>query len=115
MFATEKIGTERRRSQRIALSVPINIASLAPLLFSGRCNTVEVSFHGCQFFLSRPFKQGTQLRLDILDTQHTATAQVVRSISGMPDMQAKIWKICVELDDPGNVWGIASPPLDWAY
>ena len=116
MTTAETIGTERRRSQRIPLSIPITIASLEPsLLFSGLCNTLDVSFHGCQFFLSRPFKHGTRLLLESSDTQHTISAHVVRSMPATPDMNVMLWKISVELTHPGNFWGVQSPPPDWIF
>ena len=115
MPEVQTIGTERRRSQRILLAVPINIESLDPLLlFSGRCNTADVSFHGCQFFLSRPLKRGVRLRLDIPHTQATATAHVVRSMPAAADMKVMLWKIGVECAHPGNFWGVESPP-DWVF
>jgi hypothetical protein len=26
----------------------------------------------------------------------------------------KLWLLALALDEPGNVWGIQSPPEDWA-
>ncbi|TAL12206.1 MAG: PilZ domain-containing protein [Nitrospirae bacterium] len=113
MLETQTRGTERRRSHRVLLAAPIIIESLDSLVFfSGRCNTVDVSFHGCQFFISRPFRRGVQLRLDIPHTQHTAIAHVVRSMPAAPDMKVMLWKVGVELAHPGNFWGVESPP-DW--
>ena len=123
MLVDQTIGTQRRRSQRIPLSIPIMITSLEPsLLFSGLCNTMDVSFHGCQFFISCPFKHGTRLLLEqhgtrllleIPDMQHTTSARVVRSIPAIQGMQMMLWKVSVELNHPGNLWGVQSPPSDW--
>ena len=113
MPEVQTIGTERRRSQRMLLSVPIIIESLDRLVFfSGRCNTTDVSLHGCQFFISRPFRRGVELRLDIPQTQSTATAHVVRSMPASPDMKVMLWKVGVEFTHPGNYWGV-DPPPDW--
>jgi hypothetical protein len=110
----EWVGTERRRSERLRTAVVIYVTSLDPELeFSGRCNTTDVSLHGCQFFIARPFKHGAPLRLDIPDTQRTATARVVRSMPVLPDMNVMLWKVGVELDLPGNCWGVERPPRDW--
>ena len=114
MPVAQTIGTERRLSQRVSLSTPIHIESLDPLvLFSGRCNTADVSFHGCQFFVSRPFQHGVRLRLDIPDTPGTVTAHVVRAMPAAPAMNVRLWKVGVELDHRGNVWKVESPPADW--
>ena len=105
------VGAERRRSQRIALSLAIDVTNADPsLLFSGRCNTIDVNAHGCQFFLTRPFKHGTPLLISIVDAHQTATAYVVRSMPVSPEMHVRLWKICVEFVRPGNYWEVQSPP-----
>ena len=107
------VGVERRRSQRIPFWAPLIVVGLDPLLdFRGRCNTVEASSHGCQFFSPRPFRRGARLRLTIPDGNRTATAHVVRSLPAWPSVLS-IWKIALELDTPGNFWGAESPPQDW--
>ena len=111
------VGTERRRSKRIPLSVSVKIESLDHLvLFYGHCNTADVSLHGCQFFVTRPFKRGTRLLLDIRDAYHTISvhAHVVRSLPAAPGMKGMLWRVGVEITNPGNYWGVESPPPDWA-
>jgi len=116
MFETRTIGTERRRSQRMPLSIPVDVVSFdSSPPFRGRCNTIDVSFHGCQFFITRPFKHGARLLLDILNTHHTATAYVVRVMPAVPDMKVMLWKIGVALDLPSNYWGVETPPPDWVW
>ena len=122
MPVADFLTTDRRRSQRIPLSVPMMIESLEPtVLFGGRCNSVDVSLHGCQFFLSRPLKNGTQLRLVILDKPHSISlrGQVVsirqhlfRSSPTGTELTA-VWKVGVEFTRPGNFWKVESPPTDW--
>ena len=110
------IGTERRRSQRIPLAVPIDVTSVTPSqVFGGRCNTIDVSFHGCQFFITRPFKHGERLLICIPDTQRTTSAHVIRSMPAMPGMSVRLWKVAVDLTQPGNFWEVESPPPDWAF
>ena len=108
------VGTERRRSQRIPLTVSIDVTNADPsLLFSGRCNTIDVNAQGCQFFLTRPFKHGTPLLISVVDTYQTVTACVVRSMPASPEMHARLWKIGVEFARPGNYWGVQAPPPSW--
>ncbi len=113
MPTIDKRTAERRRSQRIPLAAPINISGLDSLLFGGRCNTVDVSLHGCQFFITRPMRHGERLRIHVADTDCTVTARVVRSMPAVLDMKVKLWKISVEFESPCNVWGVESAPPDW--
>jgi PilZ domain-containing protein len=111
------IGTERRRSRRVPLSVPIYITSLdSSTVFWGHCNTIEVSRHGCNFFISLPFRRGTPLLLDIPTARPSAIIRchVVQTMPASPDLKAPLWKVGVEFTQPGNFWNVASPPADWA-
>src|SRR5437016_5411978 len=98
------IGTDRRRSQRVSLSVPIYITSLdSSMVFSGHCNTIEVSFHGCNFFIPLPFRRGTPLLLDIPHSRQPTIIRghVVQSMPASPDLKAPLWKVGVEFTQPG--------------
>jgi len=50
--------------------------------------------------------------LEGLPANPDATARVVNCIS-MGEYE-KLWLLGLALDQPGNVWGIQSPPGDWA-
>ncbi len=103
---------ERRRSQRISLSVPIVVRSLDfPPTFRGNLHTVEVSGHGCVLHALQPFKRNSRLRLDILHHNRTTTARVVHSEPSGPRVTK--WKVALELDKPGNFWSLSAPPPDW--
>ena len=104
---------ERRRSQRLALWVPIAVASLDPLVqFFGRLDTVEVSNHGCLLCANRPFPRGTCLRLDMPYSKRSATAHTVRSDPIGPHVKMKMWYVALELDKAGDIWDFPSRPLD---
>jgi len=105
---------DARRSQRIPLSTPLHLLSLDPMyVFSVHCNTVDVSCHGCRLVAPCAFQHKTRLRLTVLSSNRSTTAHVVRSIPVQPGPQVDAWYVAVELDAPGNVWGVESPPPDW--
>jgi hypothetical protein len=54
---------------------------------------------------------GDAVRLEGLPDGTTVTARVVNCIS--IDAYEKFWLLGLVLDEPGNVWGIQSPPEDW--
>jgi len=107
-------GAERRRSQRIPFSLVVYVMSLQPSLsFIERCELVEVSSHGCQILAPRPLPRLTRIRLDRLTRVAITVAQVMRS-TPVESTAVKTWRVGLELDTPGNIWGISQPPPDWA-
>ena len=105
---------ERRRSQRILQSVPLFVRCLdSPATFGGNLHTIEVSSHGCVIHALRPFPRGTELRLDFLHGNRTATARVVHSDPIGTGMHLTTWTIALELDKPGDFWMVKSLSPDW--
>ncbi|NIR72020.1 PilZ domain-containing protein [candidate division KSB1 bacterium] len=100
----------RRRSQRLAVTIPLFVSSLDKSIeFAEPCETLDVSGHGCLIRTSKLIKPGISLRLDIPYSQRVATARSVRSVA-----ERSLLKLGLELDRPHNLWGIHSPPEDWA-
>jgi hypothetical protein len=112
MGASEKNQYAIRRSSRLPLEVPVLVASLdADAPFSERCNTTLVNAHGCGMIAPRALKQGTRVRLEIVSAKRHTTARVaeVVPLGGDPET----WLVGLELDTPGNFWGIEYAPSDW--
>jgi hypothetical protein len=66
---------------------------------------------GCAARFGRPLEIGATVRLEGLPSTRNVTARVVNCIS-MGEYE-KLWLLGLALDEPGNVWGIQSPPDDW--
>lgn len=101
-----------RRSTRLPLEIPVLVTSLnsaAPS--SAQCNTTLVNAHGCGLIAPREFAQGIQVRLEMVSAKRYTTARVaeVVPLGGDPPT----WLIGLELDAPGNFWGIEYAPSDW--
>ncbi|TLY35347.1 MAG: PilZ domain-containing protein [Nitrospirae bacterium] len=106
-------GVERRRSQRIPFSLPVYMMGLQPSLsFIKRCELVEISSHGCQLLAPRPLPRLTRVRLDRLTRVAITVAHVIRS-TPVESTAVRKWRVGLELEAPGNIWGIAQPPPDW--
>ena len=106
-------GVERRRSQRIPFSLAVYAMGLYPSSsFIERCEVVEISSHGCQLLGPRPLPSQTRVRLDRMTRVAITVAHVIRSTPA-ESVAVKMWRIGLELEAPGNVWGIAQPPPDW--
>jgi len=112
MGASDKTQHAIRRSTRLPLEVPVQVTSLdATSPFSLQCNTTLVNAHGCGLIVPRALAQGIQVRLEIVSAKRHTTARVaeVVPLGGDPET----WLVGLELDAPGNFWGIEYAPADW--
>jgi|SRR5580658_2287972 hypothetical protein len=101
-----------RRSTRLPLEVPVRVISLDPAQpFSEQGNTTLVNAHGCGLIVSRMLAHGMQVRLEIVSAKRHTTARIseVVPLGGDPET----WLVGLELDVPGNFWGIEYAPSDW--
>jgi hypothetical protein len=113
MGSSEKAQHAIRRSTRLPLEVPVQITSLDPACsFSERCNTTLVNAHGCGVISPRALEMNLPVRLEIISAKRHTTAVVseVVPLGGDPET----WLIGLELQIPGNFWGIEYAPSDWA-
>ena len=108
---------ETRRSSRInhpiAVTVQGSDAFRAPYL--ERVSTLTVSCHGCRYQSKHDVLQGDVVFLELESpnsrSKHPSRGrvkQVKRLASGEVPFE-----VILELEPPGNIWGIPSPPADW--
>lgn len=112
MGHSEKAQHAIRRSTRLPLEIPVRVTSLdSAQPFSEQCNTTLVNAHGCGLIAPCEFGQGIHVRLEIVSAQRHTTARVaeVVPLGGDPET----WLVGLELDVPGNFWGIEYAPSDW--
>jgi hypothetical protein len=112
MGPPEKRQHAIRRSTRLPLEVPVLVTSLDPAVtFSERGNTTLVNAHGCGLTTQRGIARGVRVRLEIVSAKRHTTARVaeVVALGGDPET----WLLGLELDVPGNFWGIDYAPSDW--
>ena len=101
-----------RRGTRIPCEIPITLASTGRAhSFSEPCLIILVNPQGCAARFRRPLEVGATVRLEGLPASTDVSARVVNCIS-MGEYE-KLWLLGLALDQPGNVWGIQSPPEDW--
>src|ERR1035438_2723256 len=112
MGPPEKTQHAIRRSTRLPLEIPVRLSSLdASTHFSEQCQTTLVNAHGCGLISPRAITPKIQVRIEIASAQRHTTARVaaVVALGGDPET----WLIGLELDVPGNFWGIDYAPSDW--
>ncbi len=113
-----------RRSTRVRARIPILITSLDsanPL--SLLCETLIVNAHGCAAKVPQPLEIGMPVQLRVSaapanqagdpaprDSRET-TGRIVlcQPLGG----DQAIWVVGIEMDKPGNIWGLVPSPKDW--
>jgi len=100
-----------RLNTRVPCEIPASLTSLDPAHpFSEACLVILVSPQGCAARVCRPLEVGCAVRLENLPINTSVTARVVNCIAIGGE---KLWLLGLALQEPGNVWGIQSPPEDW--
>jgi hypothetical protein len=74
--------------------------------------TLLVNPQGCAVRFRRPLAIGTAVQLEGLPARTSVIARVVNCIP--IGEYEKFWLLGLALDEPGNVWGVQTPPEDWA-
>ncbi|HVB07595.1 MAG TPA: PilZ domain-containing protein [Candidatus Acidoferrales bacterium] len=117
MAATEA-DIQKRRSTRIAQSVPVTVIGVDALgqSFKERTSTVSVNCHGCKYQSKHYVPKGSQVTIEIPRPQSEAPARTVEATVAWvqrPRTVRELFQIGVQFTVPGNAWGIAFPPADW--
>ena len=103
-----------RHGTRIPCEIPITLTCSDPVgPFSEPCQIVLVNMQGCAARFRRSLTVGAVVRLEGLPAAASVTARVVNCIS-LGEYE-KLWLLGLALEQPGNVWGIETPPSDWAH
>jgi hypothetical protein len=101
-----------RRSTRLALEIPVRVTSLdAAVKFAENCNTVTVSAHGCGIISPKRLDIGVRVNLEIVADKQSTSARVLELVPLAEDNSS--WLLGMEMERPGNFWGIKYAPADW--
>ena len=105
------MGYPKRSGSRITCEIPaaLRVQECSPTL-PQEFMVILVNLQGCAARFHRPLEIGTTVRLEGLP-RGCADARVVNCIS--VEKGGKLWLLGLALDEPGNVWGIDTPPDDW--
>jgi hypothetical protein len=109
-----------RRSTRVEKSVPLIVLGHNRMgePFLERTVSVSLNKHGCRYPSRHDYDVGTWVTLQVVglmsDNEKPQTVRaMVRSILP-PASLRELKQVGVELEKPGNVWGIVPAPADWA-
>lgn len=109
----------KRRSTRIVQAVPLAVTGVDALgrPFTERTSSLIINCHGCRYQSKHYVLKNMWVSLEI---PHPEAGQLPRTVRGKvawiqrPRTVRQLFQIALELEYPGNVWGIAFPPEDWA-
>jgi hypothetical protein len=104
--------TNRRRSQRLFLQVPVTVSGTAPNKknFSEKAITVIVNAHGALIEMESSLEQGQAVTLRNIRTSEQVTA-VVKLVTAAE--QGK-FHVAMEFTAPSPAfWHVTFPPEDW--
>jgi hypothetical protein len=108
----------KRRSTRIMQAVPLAVTGVDALgrPFTERTSTLIINCHGCRYQSKHYVLKNMWVTLEV---PHPETAQAPRTVRGRvawiqrPRTVRQLFQVALELENPGNTWGIAFPPPDW--
>jgi hypothetical protein len=108
-----------RRSTRINQAVALTVQGVdsfrAP--YSEQVSTLTLNCHGCKYTSKYEVLPSSWVTLELNDHQENSEPTSVRGrvkwVKRAAETGNGLFQTAVELDSPGNVWGINSPPADW--
>jgi hypothetical protein len=108
----------KRRSSRIVQAVPLIVSGVDALgrPFQERTSSLIINCHGCRYQSKHYVLKNMWVTLEI---PHAEAGQPPRQVRGRvawiqrPRTVRQLFQVALELELPGNVWGIGFPPEDW--
>src|SRR6266436_6733789 len=108
----------KRRSSRIVQAVPLVVSGVDALgrPFVERTSSLIINCHGCRYQSKHYVLKNMWVTLEI---PHAEAGQPPRQVRGRvawiqrPRTVRQLFQVALELELPGNVWGIGFPPEDW--
>ena len=118
-FHSDREAADLRRSSR--LERPISLVVLGTNrrgeIFQERTSAVSVNLHGCRYSSRHEYAPEGWVTLQVTGTDGANSRPVrarVRSVFSAQSSR-ELCQVGVELETPGNVWGISTPPDDWQH
>jgi hypothetical protein len=111
-------GAEKRRSTRLAKSVPIKINGTDALgqPFHESTLTVMIDCYGCKYQSTHYAPKGSTVNVEVRRLEPPRPSLVVKARVvwvQRPKTYREVYHVALAFEVPGNVWGIPWPPTDW--
>jgi hypothetical protein len=108
-------STERRRSERVADSLPLIVRGIDLLgqAFEERTTTLAFNLHGCRYASKHHLPKNTWVTLELPQSPERRNVRARVSWIQRPHSVREFFQIAAELESPSNLWGLESPPQSW--
>jgi hypothetical protein len=110
-------GAEKRRSTRVVRAVPIIVVGTDALgqPFRESTSTIMVDCYGCKFQLQNYVPRNSLVTVEVFHAPGWERCVVHGRVVWVqrPRTHRENYQIAVEIDVPGNVWGLTPAPADW--
>jgi len=108
----------KRRSTRIMQAVPFAVTGVDALgrPFTERTSTLIINCHGCRYQSKHYVLKNMWVTLEVPNAEAGQPPRAVRGRVAWiqrPRTVRQLFQVALELETPGNTWGIAFPPPDW--
>ena len=109
---------KKRRTTRIVQAVPLLVTGIDALgrPFQERTSTLIINCHGCRYQSKHYVLKNMWVNLEIPNAEQDRPPRTVRGKVvwiQRPRTVRQLFQVALELEVPGNIWGIAFPPADW--
>lgn len=110
--------SQKRRTTRIVQAVPITVTGVDALgrPFQERTSSLIINCHGCRYQSKHYVLKNMWVTFEVPHNEPGREPRTVRArVTWIqrPRTVRELFQIGVELEVPGNIWGIAFPPSDW--
>jgi hypothetical protein len=115
--ANQPTGTAARRSTRLERTIPITVMGVDAWRgpYTESVSTVNVSAHGCKYESAHQVLNDSLVILELKGETERASRSARGRVKYVkrPVSNGQLFQTAIELEDPGNVWGVDDPPKDW--
>jgi hypothetical protein len=106
-----------RRSTRVERAIPLKVEGVDSFRgpYSEEVSTVAISCHGFKYLSKHQVLTNALVVLELKNPKVNAPISARGRVKWVdrPQDPAGLFQTAVELETPGNIWGIDSPPQDW--
>ncbi|MGA8222599.1 MAG: hypothetical protein WB780_13180 [Candidatus Acidiferrales bacterium] len=109
-------STERRRSERVSDSLPLIVRGIDLLgqPFEERTSTLTFNLHGCRYVSKHHLPKNTWVTLELPQSPERRNVRARVAWIQRPHSVREFFQIAAELESPGDLWGLESPPQSWS-
>lgn len=113
--ASPSPSIERRRSKRIAESVPLVVRGVDLLghAFEERTATLTLNLQGCRYFSKHHLPRNSWISIEVANGGEVRNVRARVAWIHRPHSIRDLFQIAVELEGATDMWGLEAPPEEW--